>query len=354
MFPHDASGPQPFEAAQLVIELICSEVFLATSPTNWRALASSLAALGRKFGQKPLTDEEAYEVVMADAKSLANSLSYETNAQFPRRSILLVPAMTPRTVDYAAFGQLNYLSAGITTVFCNAVLGKKGIGNSCFIGHDCWDRSDRPREQGMPSLSPYHGLLPGIFRPHDRHRGWLGENEQAMVIADVDPLHAVEGKPRPESLTAPLALVAHLPVVESWELTEPPLHTEGVTACMCSRFARRDPSGDGFQLGKLLDYFRSVAGDRRVTTASDRNPDVLAGLLHELARLAGHRNPDWLSLRAKAYVENHLQDPLPWPPPVALDWICVDLGAPGDFSRYPEIEVPPFRWAPGEDPPDST
>jgi len=341
LFPLELGG-EAFDPKRFVLELVCSEIFLATSPTNWTTLASSLAALRAKFYANQASVEAALDQVHEDVRDLGNYLSYQSVKQFPRRSILLVPAMTPRTTDYAAFGQLNYLSAGLTTVFCNAVLGRHSIGNSCFIGNDCWDRTDRDSDRGMPSLSPYHGEIPGIFHQYSHNRGWLGRKEQALVVADVDPLHAVEGRPRTQSLPPPLELVAHIPIIESWRSRrdQDPHPTE--TGCLCREYEAFSPKDDFFH--QLLD--RLQAGLR--STADDPEPAKLTQSLRQLAELAGHDRRGWLSLRADAYEERHRDDPVLWPPPVALDWLWVDLGRPGDVERYPAIEVPPFRSHPDE------
>lgn len=45
--------------------------------------------------------------------------------------------------------------------------------------------------------------------------GALGKEEEALVICDVNPLAASGSRPRPESMLRPLALIAHLPIIES-------------------------------------------------------------------------------------------------------------------------------------------
>ena len=77
----------------------------------------------------------------------------------------------------------------------------------------------------------------------------------------------------------------------------------------------------------------------------DRDSRALAGLLSRLGELDENL---WLKERATAYVRQHANDPQSWPPPTALDWLYVDLGDPGDPSRWPLINVPPFSFAPGE------
>jgi hypothetical protein len=57
----------------------------------------------------------------------------------------------------------------------------------------------------------------------------------------------------------------------------------------------------------------------------------------------------WLRERRKAYLREHLASPRQWPPPVALDWLFVDLSETHD--GLPMLEVPPYSLAPGEAPP---
>jgi len=114
------------------------------------------------------------------------------------RLILLVPAMTNRTVDYSSLGQAGFLASAITTVFCNAV-ANGSRGESCVIGHGGWAKTRRPPlDCRGPGLSR---CTPGIYQPSKAmnafNLGRLGRKEQALVIVDIDPIYAPEGKPRP-------------------------------------------------------------------------------------------------------------------------------------------------------------
>lgn len=342
---------QFFDHRPLILELICSEVFLLTSPANWTTLAAAYAQLLAKYASANRPTEihdpkDLLEDVITDVRSLAQFISYASEVQWPRRTILLVPAMTTRTADYAALGQSNYLSASITTVFCNSTKYSDGRGNSCFIGHDCWDREDAKQPADYPSPGPYHGLTPGIFRQHAEGRGWLGHDEQALVIADVDPLHSAEGKPRPQALPPPLSLVAHLPLIESWsrpdQTCQKPSTGRTKGTCKCNIHVAKPLSSDGFNLNELA---QALDPDRiriRQSTLDDDDPSKLGGLLRNLATRAGANGKDWLYLRAKAYEEKAWTDPAPWPPPAAVDWLWIDLGKPG-ADGYPEIDVPPVE-----------
>ncbi|MCH9649578.1 MAG: toprim domain-containing protein [Deltaproteobacteria bacterium] len=340
-------GRPVFDPRRFVMELICSEIFLITSPANWRFLAEALGTLMRKFRWDSKSLKKAYEDdVIQDASGLGDYLSYYSKTQFPRRSILLVPAMTRRAVDFAALGQASYLSAGITTVFCNAI-GKEGIGNSCFIGHGCWDIEASKVPKSVSSQNPYHGLTPGIFRQHEEGRGSLGSKEQALVIADVDPLHSITGQPRPQSQPPALELVAHLPIIESWKKRyQPSAGNRDRASCTCGRMESAElDNSKGFKIKDLVERLEQL---KDISSIKDNDPGKLAEVLRSLAHRAGHQNGGWLQKRADAYEKNHLQHPVPWPPPVAIDWLWVDLGQPGNAVTYPKIEVPPYSNAAGE------
>lgn len=47
----------------------------------------------------------------------------------------------------------------------------------------------------------------------------MTRREQAVVIADIDPVYMNEGRPRQQALPAPVKLVAHLPIIEMLEKT---------------------------------------------------------------------------------------------------------------------------------------
>ncbi|MFG3450222.1 CHC2 zinc finger domain-containing protein [Stenotrophomonas sp. NPDC047960] len=191
------------------MELICSELFLLTSPANRKPLVQEL--------EKILAIFEAPAGVVADANNMVNrdleavgDLLTIAQTQRERRSVLLVPAHTNRTNDYWHAGQASVLASGTATVFCNAVLGGAS-GESCFIGIDSVTRS-HSTAGAVKLLTPYHGWHTGILQPDCK--GALSNKDQALVVVDIDPVHVVSGKPRPQLLPEPMALVAYLPVVE--------------------------------------------------------------------------------------------------------------------------------------------
>ncbi|GEM_PF-1237839 len=191
------------------MELICSELFLLTSPANRAPLVQELKRVLTLFGEPPGVVSAAEENVDIDLKAVGDLLTI-AQTQRERRSVLLVPAHTSRTNDYWHAGQASVLASGTVTVFCNAVLGGAS-GNSCFIGIDSVSRS--PLSTGtVKLLTPYHGWHTGILQPDCK--GALSGKDQALVVVDIDPVHVVSGKPRPQLLPEPMSLVAYLPIVE--------------------------------------------------------------------------------------------------------------------------------------------
>ena len=80
----------------------------------------------------------------------------------------------------------------------------------------------------------------------------------------------------------------------------------------------------------------------------DYEPEKLACKLRKLAGLVNDQYDSfWLRERAEAYLNHHAADPAPWPPPVALDRLWVDLDY-GSKENIPIICMPEYRKAPGE------
>lgn len=197
-----------------LFELICSEIFLVSSPANYRHMLEDLDAMLRRFGGK--ADEE---VIFSDIRTLSEHLSITGDGKGVRRSILAVPAATSRSADYWIAGQAGFLAAGTTTVFCNSIDGKSIVGGSCFIGCGSW-KSEEHVHGYIPRITPYHGWSKGIF--YNNGKDALSKKDQAVVITDIDPHNMLEGKPRAQTMPPPLQLVAYLPIVESvdWDVTE--------------------------------------------------------------------------------------------------------------------------------------
>lgn len=193
------------------LELICSELFIL-GPGNLYPLVRELAAMKKRFNEHDLETED---IVLGDVKSLARYLDINCAHTESRRSILLVPSATGRTSDYWTAGQANVLASSTATVFCNAVSGTNFQGGSCFIGNES---TSRPKTNpGMiDRITPYHGWSKGIY--YGDSDSPLSTKDQALVVVDLNPVHVVEGKPRPQLMSHPLQLVAYLPVVEALDI----------------------------------------------------------------------------------------------------------------------------------------
>ncbi|QDV42501.1 hypothetical protein Enr13x_23490 [Stieleria neptunia] len=348
------------ESSTQVVELICSEIFLASSPTNLMGLRKTWDDLCQQFGSSPKKGDELVEYILKDFETFARSTTM-CNKPGERRSILFVPAMTPRTVDYTVLGQASYLAAGLTTVFCNDS-GRHAHGQSCFIGQDGWDRENEEAD-GLPGTGPYHGVTPGLYRPSEKGRGWLGQHEQAMVIADVDPLYQAEGKPRPQNLMPPLKLIAHLPIFEVGRVEDEKKSKYGNVVKLKSPIAEKlstlkwpDPgfwknqsiaeiSDRRHVISTLLTLLSNHIATSGVSpnTISDVSHRETTCLLGALAA-AAPENAGWLERRANAYRIYHALDPRPYPPPVALDWLYVDLNVRNIDEA--KIWVPPLSCPP--------
>lgn len=190
------------------MELICSELFMLTSPANRPPLEQELARMLQIFGGNP---SEAKTLVNADVAALGELLTFAQRKR-ERRSVLLVPAFTGRSNDYWHAGQASVLASGTATVFCNAANRKLSVGGSCFIGIDSVSNSKFDHTGSIHLLTPYHGWSKGILQPDCK--GALSPIDQALVVVDLDPVHVVSGKPRPQLLPEPMSLVAYLPIVE--------------------------------------------------------------------------------------------------------------------------------------------
>ncbi|PPU11967.1 CHC2 zinc finger domain-containing protein [Xanthomonas arboricola] len=191
------------------MELICSELFLLTSPANIEPLAQELEKILTLFGElgaaaRARTEIERDLLAVGDLLTIAQQ-------QRERRSVLLVPAHTNRTNDYWHAGQASVLASGTATVFCNAVLDGAN-GGSCFVGIESVTHPSSSSAGTVKLLTPYHGWHTGILQPDCK--GALSSKDQALVVVDIDPVHVVSGRPRPQLLPEPMALVAYLPVVE--------------------------------------------------------------------------------------------------------------------------------------------
>lgn len=204
---------------KFISEYICSEIFMMTSPANAFAIAQAHRDLRNKYcGGKVIgNDKISYkEDVIDDYMELASNSGLApdpdgvstTFQERVRRTIFLIPACSSRAKDFHALGQNNSLVAGITSVFCNATStsGHLAQGESCFIGYGSTDK-----DNAMHYL-PYNGFMPGVLmNPNGQV---LGRDEEALVIADINPYNGLDCKPRPQMQLPPLDLIAHIPFIK--------------------------------------------------------------------------------------------------------------------------------------------
>lgn len=311
-----------------VLELICSEIFLVSSPANYGQMAEDYKAMRMRFGEAADKDD-----VFEDVKNLSSYLSITGNKKAPRRSILAVPAATSRSADYWIAGQAGFLAAGTATVFCNSVGEKALVGGSCFIGSGSWKAA--PKAKGYISrITPYQGWSKGIYF-NDR-KDALNETDQAVVIVDVDPQNMMEGKPRAQTMPPPLQLVAYLPVIETadWKVNDKSilksLKISGI------KESNVDSNKPRFGIEGLASFWSTVS-------LVHENPDQHT----QLWRIF----PDTASAteRAKIYHDNSNMQPSCragekglLASPSLYDWIEVDLTLPNN-QQLPEITVPPWK-----------
>jgi len=317
-------------------ELICSESFIATSPSNLLPIANAQDFLLKKFGRESSVESHV-EKIKEDILNFSLHTAHNSGQLF-RRTILLIPAMTTRTQDFTLLGQSLFLSTGITTVFCNAApmsLDSCGLGQSCFIGQGSWD-FDLHTKKELDDVGPYHGVLPGIFQQNTPKHGCLDKDEQAMVIVDIDPIYAAPRKPRQQDYPQSLSLVAYLPIIESDRITKCPDDKQDKVIKFWHSFKRILNSK------KLRNNSPQPELNTSLLTQSDMGE--LLNLLVQLERLVitddhKKREQSWLHKRNNAFQKHYKSHPQVLPPPVAIDWLWVDTG--GDIP-IPKIEIPPY------------
>jgi len=291
-------------------EFICSELFLPMSPVNYRALAAELQKLAVKFGHT-ISNESAEAILIEDLISMSAYLGLSGDGD-SRRSIIIVPAMTSRSADYWIFGQATLLSGGATTVFCNAACKKQAIGGSCFIGRESWNNAKKSIFHDL--ITPYAGWSKGIYynNPNDA----LGQTEQAVVIADIDPSFMQEGKPRPQALAVPLQLVAYLPIAELTEKNRVEFYTtlsETTALINTAEMFGRNISPEAPGAHQIQELISTIFDEDNVKPLSDRY---------------NHWRDYWRA------------NPTAGIPPVITDWLTVDPYDENDLA--PNIFIPSF------------
>ncbi len=338
-------GPQKL---RYCMELICSELFMLTSPANRPPLQQELAKILQLFGGTP---SDAQKLVNDDVIALGEILTV-AQRQRERRSVLLVPACTSRSNDYWHAGQASILASGTATVFCNAANKKASVGGSCFIGIDSVS-SIKPEHAGIVRLlTPYHGWSKGILQPDCK--GALSAADQALVVVDLDPVHVVSGKPRPQLLPEPMSLVAYLPVVEVVDKAE---NADGLASALSSELTQQGydslremltneafPESCGqlhtrekftAALKELLEYKRNDMLD----------PETGGAKVEKFKDFFG--DPRAIRERILAWLKDRHQQPAPKAgegrlEPAWLDFLVADLTWRHSEDGRPEIQVPPW------------
>lgn len=323
------------------MELICSELFLLTSPANHKPLRQELARLMEMFDLAP--NPAAEEIVTADLEALGKHLTVVQSYR-ERRSVLLVPACTTRSNDYWHAGQASVLASGTATVFCNAV-GKGSAGGSCFIGIDSVTPQADPAGV-VRLLTPYHGWLRGILQPDGK--GALSKDDQALVVVDLDPVHVVSGKPRPQLLPEPMSLVAYLPIVEVVNQVD---NAEGLAKVLLSELN----AGAGERVKSLFlanalpthphertAFFKAYQELLDAKASGKLSPSDGSAALDAFAAFFGE--PEAVRQRITAWLKDRHQQPAPKAgalrlEPAWLDFLIADLTCKGDL---PTVKVPPW------------
>ncbi|PWB19666.1 hypothetical protein DCO45_06970 [Comamonas sp. JNW] len=332
------------------MELICSELFLLTSPANRKPLQQELAKVLKQFNGDA---SEVGQLVDSDFRELGELLTVaQSNRE--RRSVLLVPACTTRSNDYWHAGQASVLASGTATVFCNT----HGAGGSCFIGIDSVVPQNGNHAGIVHLLTPYHGWHKGILQPNGR--GALSKTDQALVVVDLDPVHVVSGKPRPQLLPEPMSLVAYLPIVEVVNKQE---NAENLSTALKDVLT---PEGQSV-LRRLLkaktfpapcapphehDVFEEALTELLKAKRNDElKPDVGGEALDTFAALFGDESA--VRERIMAWLKNRHQQPAPKAgeeklEPAWLDFLVADLTWRANEDYAPSIRVP--AWHGGVNP----
>ena len=317
-----------------VLELVCSEIFLISSPANYLHMADDYVEIQRRFGEGADAEE-----VEKDLRELSRCLSITGDGKSTRRSILAVPAATSRSADYWIAGQASQLAAGTTSVFCNGAGPGVFVGGSCFVGRGSW-RALNAEAGYLATITPYHGWSKGIY--YSSEHDALSKKDQAVVIADIDPYNMLEGKPRPQTMPVPLQLVAYLPLVESidWARTELNL--------LLSISSNSTSAGQATSVPSATPVFPLV--DETCFWKTFHEAAVAPDEKRYESLWKKFSDPHALSTRAAAYWHDGAMQPSagpyshgPFVSPALYDWIDVSLTLK-EKQTLPSIGVP--FWIP--------
>lgn len=351
--------PHFFDARDDVIEVICAELFAVASISNYPSfLIESIRAYdnyrnkdnqGKNYLH--IEYEDCEKKMMDDIKNFGKHTAiYQRENKYLRTPIILVPACTTRAVDYYIFGQGFYLSAGLKTVFCNAV-GTGGRGGSCFIGQDSWDNRKINTNPYLMANTIYHGLKPGIYMQTSEYkdRGALGSKEQALLICDVSP-DMEKGQPNAESMLDGLSVVAHIPFFEEKILSDKCMNFSKCRKCNeyekgllkdrqgrtreklncivehCERLSNIHMSYDD---KKMLDGDKEMLdNDKEMSYDGRKMSDVIKSMID----LGKNYDSEWFVRRAEYYAENYKLYPQMWMPPALTDWLYAEI----DYQKFIE------------------
>ena len=316
------------DAIEDVIELICAEVFAFSNISNYPSFLDKSYELYLKYKSNVNSkDEKGYDKWL---KGMLNEIKefgkytalYQYESRSDRTPILLIPAWTTRAVDFYLIGQENYLAAGIKMVFCNSTR-KTASGGSCYLGRNSWDNHNLKKGKYPPNTI-YHGLNPGIYMQTSKledGRGALGEEEQALLICDVDPLQE-RTNPNAVSRLESLSIVAHIPILEenidSGDKTKKEFSNGAGGSCD----ERKDESHK--ETRSRLETIVKHCSKKYNTTMEDIPKDV-EEVKKSLEYLGKKHKSQWLEKRAEYYQKYYRKLPQSWPPPTLLDWIYVEV-----------------------------
>ena len=330
--------PYFFDVRDDVIEVICAELFALASISNYPSFLKESICAYESYRNKDVqgknhlySDEyKKYEEnMLKDIKNFGMFTAiYQRVNKYLRTPIILVPACTTRAVDYYVFGQGFYLSAGLKTVFCNAV-GTGGRGGSCFIGQDSWDNRKITRNPYLMANTVYSGLKPGIYMKTSEYkdRGALGDREQALLICDVSP-DMEKGQPNAESMLDGLS-VAHIPVFE-----------EKILAKECMDFSKCRKCNE-YEKGLLKDkQGRTKKNLERIAVHCENLSDIhmsyddkeMLDVIKSMIDLGKNYDSEWFVRRAECYAENYKIYPQMWVPPAMTDWLYAEI----DYQNFLE------------------
>lgn len=324
------------DARDDIIELICAEVFVITSPSNHNQAMRSAFKLYQRYEKSHYTWKEFQDKCFSDIKEFGeNTALHQFQNKYGRHSIVLVPACTTRATDYYVLGQASYLAAGLTTVFCNMTSG--GNGGSCFIGTNSWDKNKSEEAEFIgkysPDDTPYYGISPGIYQQNlsDECRGALGKKEQALVICDINPQISFDGKPNPESMGKQLELIAHLPIIETSDCSEIESNIEecglAKRKCRCLKAKEMDAGPNKTSYKYLLGICNSI---KKVESKQEIDAELAKEIRDVFKSMGKNIHSDWLVNRGEQFYKqyNNLYQNLL--SPNLLDWIYINVKYPGD------------------------